>query len=355
MVEYIKIKIKEIKMGKLGTLVRRVAGGSFKRMNNQIQLVHDETGKNRVGLFFDMMWCIFRYSVGYQDYRVFGFAGIHGKKRRTFMTMNDNLFISHKLNDKEYFHYFDNKFEFNEQFREYVGRDFTDLRKCGEDGLRKFCEGKKTVFAKALNSFGGEGITREVIDENTDFSALYKKLTDNSQFLVEDEIKQHEKMSSLSPSSINTLRIVTVNYKGEVHLMYTLMRIGNGKTCVDNICSGGMYVRVGDDGIVHKPAFCEKEGKYFEAHPATGTEFCGFEVPMFAEAVELCKKAAQKFPQVGYVGWDVAITPDKPVIVEGNTLPGYDMVQNRGHIDDNVGILPKFREVLGEDFFNKKG
>ncbi len=338
-------------MGKIGTLCRRIFGGSFKRMNKQINIIHKETGKNRAGLFLDMMWCIFRYSVGYQDYRVFGFCNIKGKNRKSFMTMNDNLFISHKLNDKEYFHYFDNKFEFNEQFRDYIGRDFINICEVGAKGLEKFCIGKKTVFAKALNSFGGEGITREVIDDSTDFNALYKKLTGNNQFLVEEEIKQNEKMSSLSPSSINTLRIVTVNYNGSVHLMYTLMRIGNGKTCVDNICSGGMYVRVGDDGVVHKPAFCEATGEYYEAHPVTGTRFCGFEVPMFNEAVEICKKAALKYPQVGYVGWDVAITPEKPVIVEGNTLPGYDMVQNSGHIDNKIGILPKFREVLGDDFF----
>lgn len=341
-------------MGKMKTLFHRVLGGSFKRMNKQIRLVHSETGKNRVGLFFDMMWCIFRYNVGYQDYRVFGFSDIHGKSRETFMTMNDNLYISHKLNDDMYFHYFDNKFEFNEHFREYIGRDYINVCEVGAKGLENFCKDKKTVFAKALNSFGGEGISREIITENTDFGILYKKLTGNDQFLVEDEIPQHEKMSSLFPGSINTLRIVTVNYNNKVSLMYTLMRIGNGKSCVDNICSGGMYVRVGDDGVIHKPAFCEATGEYYEAHPVTKTKFVGFAVPMFKEAVELCKKAAMKFPQVGYVGWDVAITPTKPVIVEGNTLPGYDMVQNSKQIDDKAGILPKFKEILGEEFFKEE-
>ena len=78
-------------MTKLKTFFRRLFAGSFKRMFGYIGTIHKETGKNRFIMFFDMIWCIFRYSVGYMDYRVFGFANIKGKNRRTFMTMNDNI------------------------------------------------------------------------------------------------------------------------------------------------------------------------------------------------------------------------------------------------------------------------
>lgn len=67
----------------------------------------------------------------------------------------------------------------------------------------------------------------------------------------------------------------------------------------------------------------------------------------------MCKKAAEVIPQVGYIGWDVAITPDKPVLVEGNTLPSYDMVQNYGHLEEKTGIKPRFEEIVGKDFFKK--
>lgn len=64
---------------------------------------------------------------------------------------------------------------------------------------------------------------------------------------------------------------------------------------------------------------------------------------MFFEAVEMCKKAALVVPQVGYIGWDVAITPTRPVLVEGNTLPSYDMCQNYGHIDNKTGSQTQIR------------
>lgn len=45
------------------------------------------------------------------------------------MTMNDNITISKRCNDRTYFHIFDNKSEFDEAFREYIGRDFLNLEK----------------------------------------------------------------------------------------------------------------------------------------------------------------------------------------------------------------------------------
>lgn len=340
-------------MTKIKTFFRRLFAGSFKRMFMHINTIHKETGKNRFVMFFDMIWCIFRYSIGYLDYRVFGFANIKGKNRRTFMNMNDNLLISKKLNDRTYFTIFDNKALFDENFSEYIGREFINLEKCDAEALRKFCEGKETVFTKAINEFGGKGISREVITPDTDFDELYKRLYDNKQFLIEETIVQHPEMSRLSPSSINTIRMVTVLHEGKVNFMYALVRMSNGENCVDNICSGGMYVSIGDDGVIRKPAFCDATGLYYDSHPYTKTVFNGFKIPMFDEAVEMCKKAALVEQRVGYIGWDVAITPERPVLVEGNTLPSYDMCQNYGHIDNKTGIKPKFESFLGKDFFKK--
>ena len=87
--------------------------------------------------------------------------------------------------------------------------------------------------------------------------------------------------------------------------------------------------------------------KRFETHPLTGIPFMGFQVPLWDEALDMVRKAARK--AYGYnchwIGWDVAITPDGPVLVEGNNLPGYDMCQNAGHVDE--GMLPRFEKLLG--------
>ncbi len=114
--------------------------------------------------------------------------------------------------------------------------------------------------------------------------------------------------------------------------MYTLVRMGNGTKAVDNISSGGMYAPVDENGVIFKPAFCDKTGELYEIHPFTKTKLVGFQIPFYAQAVEMVFEAAQRVPQVGYVGWDVAMAEDGPLLIEGNTMPGYDMPQNYYHL-----------------------
>lgn len=333
---------------KTKVLFRRLAGGSFKRMFAQIEHIHAETGRSRALTFADMAWCIARYGVGYRDYRVFGFSEIHGTRRQTFLTMDKNLELCERLNSREYTRLFEDKAAFNERFSEYIGRGYIDLRSADRNELSRFCEGRKTVFAKRVNDFGGSGISRVKISGKTDFGKMYEKLCGRGQYLVEEEIAQHERMKMLSPSSVNTLRIVTIFCGGKAEVLYAVVRMGVGNACVDNTCSGGIYAPIGSNGVIAKPAFRDSTGEYFETHPTTGTPIVGFEIPMFEQAAELCKRAAAVVPQVGYVGWDVAITPEKPVLIEGNALPNYTLCQNFRYNDSGTGILPRINEILGE-------
>ena len=55
-------------MDKIKVFFRRVASGSFKRFFRNLELVHEQSDKNRVWLFVDMIYSMFRYGVGYLDY-----------------------------------------------------------------------------------------------------------------------------------------------------------------------------------------------------------------------------------------------------------------------------------------------
>ena len=133
-------------MNKIKGILRRFKHLSFKRMFLQIKMIHKETGKSRIITFFDMLWCFARYNVGYLDYHVFGFATKRGKKiRSTYMTVSDNVSMVRRLNNREYYHVFDDKAVFNEKFDKYIKRRWLDLRKCDGKSLAAFCEGLDTV------------------------------------------------------------------------------------------------------------------------------------------------------------------------------------------------------------------
>lgn len=313
-----------------------------------INQIHDELGQAKIVTFIDMIICAVTANIGYLDYHVFGFAKVKGAKRKTFMTMNENLSLVRQVNNPEDFKIFDNKVLFFEHFGEFTGRGFLNLEGKTAEDLRAFCEGKDVVFAKQTETFGGQGISREQLSPGTDYNELFAKLTENKQYLIEDAIVQHPRMNELYSGSVNTLRMVTlVNNQNEPHFMYALIRMGQKGAKVDNISSGGMYAPVNADGVITHPAFCDKEGFCHDIHPTSGTKLVGFEIPYFKEAVELVKKAALVIPGMRYVGWDIAITDKGPILVEGNNFPSYDMVQNYRHRDTDEGIKAKFEEVMG--------
>ncbi len=334
-------------ISKAKIIMRRIKGASFQRMNQNIQAVHKETGKSRFFILIDMLWCTAKYGVGYLDYHVFGFANNKGKNRKTFMTMHHNIGLTRLVNDPELYPIMNDKLQFMDTYRAFVGRDWIDLRAVGAEGLRALCQKAGTVFVKPVSDFGGTGVERITPDENTDFDALTARLLTGKQYLAEEAVIQHEELNKLCSTSVNTLRIVTLNINGKAHFLYALLRVGSGNNHVDNISSGGMYTLIGENGVLNFPAFCDKTGLYYDKHPVTGTRFCGFQVPMFEEAIDVCLKAAQVKPGLAYIGWDVAITPDGPVLIEGNILPGYDMAQNSKFHPDGKGLLPTVETILG--------
>lgn len=334
---------------RIKTFFHRLRGLNLKRVWMVATMTAAESGRGPFVLLLDMIWCSLYYGTGYMDYRVFGFAWIRGKaSRRTFMTMNHNQQLIRNVNDKAYNDVFADKARFNTRFSDYIGRQWIDLRTSDYAEFESFIREKKFIFAKGADGINGEGVERVCVSQFDNKKDLYDALLDKRQFIIEERIRQHPEMERLCPTSINTLYITTVLSRDQVHVMYVLVRMGNGTKAVDNISSGGLYCRVGSDGVVHVPAFCDKTARCYDAHPSTGTKLIGFTIPYYKEAIEMVRKAARVVPQIRYVGWDIAITPDGPVLIEGNTIPSYNMCQNYyQQSGKQEGILPEFQAIFG--------
>lgn len=332
-------------MDKIKTFLRRVASGSFRRFFRNLELVHRQSGKNRIVLFFDMVNCMLRHDVGYLDYLTFGFAYIGREKRESFMTMNDNIALVRRMNQRDAYPVLNDKLLFNKTYERFLHREYVDLND-GFEAFEAFAAGKDTFFAKQPVSFGGVGVEK-IRTQGRSARELYEELMEKKMYLAEQTICQHPEMDKLCDRSVNTIRVVTIlSDKGNANLVYALVRIGSGENDVDNISSGGMYTLLDEEGVIRHPVFRDKTVSYHTQHPGNGFVFEGFQVPFFREAVELCQEAAKVEPRLRYIGWDVAITPDGPVLVEGNNLPGYDMCQNHRFHTDGCGMKAAFEKAI---------
>ncbi|MEX0970562.1 MAG: sugar-transfer associated ATP-grasp domain-containing protein [Paracoccaceae bacterium] len=70
-----------------------------------------------------------------------------------------------------------------------------------------------------------------------------------------------------------------------------------------------------------------------EHQPVTGTKLPGFKVEQLPDAIALVKAAHMLTPEIGIIGWDVALTDKGPLIIEGNGNPAcnhFQLVTGRG-------------------------
>ena len=330
------------------SIFNRFELASISRMFKNAYCVSKYSKKSIIYVLFDMSICILKDNIGYMEYNLFHFVNKPKMLRETYIDFNCSQKIFHMLNNKKYLDIFDNKLIFNDRFRKYIGRDFIDAAHCSFSEFKKFCENKKQIFCKPKDSCSGKGIYRVInLDDSSDLERIHKFMIDGNLF-CEDVIEQHQDMNKLNDSSINTIRITTVLKDDIAYPMYALLRIGTNNSKVDNVSSGGIYTVLNNDGVIVNPCWSDKSISTYTVHPTNGYSLIGFKIPYFKQAIELCKSAALVEKNIGYVGWDVAITPNGPIIVEGNQLPGYDMPQNYFASGKDSGLLPEFEKILGK-------
>lgn len=99
-----------------------------------------------------------------------------------------------------------------------------------------------------------------------------------------------------------------------------------GKTIADNFHQGGKGVLVDiETGKLVGNGIDKKLNE--SENSITNIKFDGFQIPYWEEIKEMVLEAALVNDKVNMVGWDVAISKNGPLIIEGNRGPGFDLVQ----------------------------
>ncbi len=306
--------------------------------------VATESGKPRPLILADMVVCSLVYQAGYLDYQEFEFWSLNRRERRTWITSGNANSIVVRYNQRAFRSQFFDKPTFNKLFNEYLGRAWLDVRETTALELEQFMTTHEMVMAKRVDGMSGAGIQKHSMAGIQNFDLFRAELLAHEQYLVEAFIVQHPTMASLSPSSVNSLRMITFFDGTDVHVMEAVLRMGNGAD-VDNYGRGGMYTVLDEKtGIAGYGAF-DKYANTFDVHPQTGTPIVGFQVPLYDEVLELLDRISRIVPEIPYVGWDVAIGEHGPVIIEGNYNTGVFQMKP-SLTGSKIGLLPRFREVI---------
>ena len=203
-----------------------------------------------------------------------------------------------------------------------------------ENQALKSCWNISDVIIKPSCSYHGNNVQKISVhdgitsNDGISIQELFRQY--GSNFIVQKAIKQHEALSALNPTSINTIRILTYRSEMEILILYTVIRIGRLGWIIDNESAGGMSARINTDGTLAKYAV-SKPGEDSIEKTDTNIILEGYKIPSYDEAMESVKRAHLQVPFFNIVGWDIAIDFDgNPILVEWNTFPGLSQSANRG-------------------------
>lgn len=332
-------------MGKIGYLLRRIKGMNYSQMFDTVSYVSKKTQKNKISVLVDIIHCGLKYQAGYMDYKLFEMYELNEKQRSTILTRGINNEIVKKYNNPEYTKYFSNKILFNKKFNKYLSRDWMEVKEDNFEEFVEFTNKHQEIIVKPLSESCGKGVEKIKIDKNNQ-RKIFNNLLETRRYLVEEVAIQCEEISKIHPSSINTIRIVTLNSQ----IVVAFLRMGNNNEIVDNFNHGGLVAPINiDTGIIDYKAI-DKKGNLYEKHPLTNEEILWITIPKWPRITRFIERVSKEIPEVGYVGWDVCLGEKGPYLIEGNEFPGHDLYQLPPHRTDGIGLLPIFKKAMN----NKK-
>jgi hypothetical protein len=126
--------------------------------------------------------------------------------------------------------------------------------------------------------------------------------------------------------------------------------VGRTGNVIDNANAGGVFVAVElETGApdTHAWQHLAAGGATYTRHPDTGVRFAAITIPHFPAVRAMALEAATLLPY-RLAGWDIAVTEDGPLMVEGNNETGFSAAEiTRGGCLRDPDFRAFFQELMG--------
>ena len=308
---------------------------NYKRFFTRLKKVAKEENKCFIWMVLDAGWSVFRYGMALTDYLTYKIYKRSAAERKEYIgTRTVNDFYA-TVSPEAHKQRFTQKPIFLRDFAAYTKREFFVPAEDNFDEFLAFLQRHQAFMSKPFDGLGGQDVNKVYTKDIADPKAYFDRCIAD-RILLEELVVQHEGLNKLCPASVNTIRVMTYYNHGDPRILWMGMRVGSGKSAVDNFSSGGMVVAIDTEKGCLKGDAIDKVSNTYATHPTTGVVFDGFPIPCFDQIADLVLETARLEDKILVIGWDVAISPDGPVLIEGNRRPGFGLSQvldDRGRMD----------------------
>lgn len=287
----------------------------------------------------------------YTEYFKYGFLNMPEEKRSTFFGGKDykRCVVNSFNGSYENCTIFKNKLDTFDLFKPYYKRDVIGIK--GFDDYSTFLEFTKrnrVFIAKQAVGSLGMNIKKFTIASEDEIKPVFFSLLQFGECICESWIKQCDAFAQFCESSVNTVRIATVFDDRGLIKVYGMFRTGRDGSIVDNASIGGIASEIDlETGMVISDGYTKTSFEHFEFHPNSGKKFKGFIIPKWDELLVLIGELHRVHKDSRYVGWDLTLTDDGWVLIEGNGKPNIDTIQMINYNTFGYGLYDVIDNALG--------
>lgn len=273
-------------------------------------------------LFKKLMVYRYIYCLRAREYYLYDFEQNDYSKRGTFMTRQLTKRYYNVINTSKFRKIFDKKNLSYKVFKKYYKRDLICVNDENDiNNFYKFIRNKDKFILKPFSGHSGDGIEIIKVSDYKSKKALFDYTLEKAPYVAEELIKQSNELGQFHPSSVNTVRVVTFYYKEDVSILWAFLRMGASGSVVDNMGSSGLGALIDvKTGIIISDGM-DWNGDAGKSHPDSKIKFKGFQIPKWDELLIIVKSLASEVSEMHCIGWDLALTSDGWVLVEGNARP----------------------------------
>ncbi len=227
------------------------------------------------------------------------------------------------------------KFEFWKKLKDNTIRIPETLAIISKNGISLLKEGQSfpesDLFLKPVTGsrgydctllmYGGNGIYNPEHSEfhfnETNLKKYLRHKAFRQNYILQPRYLNHPDLNDISNGHLCTCRIVTYLEDNQVpKFLFSLFMMPVGDSISSN--TGAIWSAIDSEtGILEAPSdMYQKE--LIDKHPQGGGVIKGKNLPFWEEVKESCIMAHSMFSDLHFIGWDVALCREGPVILEGN-------------------------------------
>ncbi len=220
--------------------------------------------------------------------------------------------VHHEINDK---------INFYRMTKDFFKREACEVSAITSlDNFLRFTAAHHDIFVKPMEGGYGQYTYKLRVKNRNEAKNVWKKLSDNGRWMVEELIIQDGRLSQWNRSSVNTVRIPSfITAEGRHKILVPIFRTGCKGQIVDNTANGGYYASIDPDTGIITSDGVDKQGLYIERHPDSQLKFRGWQVPDWQELVSICERLHRSLPPYHrYIAFDFALSDKGWVLIDAN-------------------------------------